>query len=149
MNFDPEQRLPKAAIIGSFRKHYKEVVDAALKFESSSISVLSPPVSRIVDPKANFVRFETDALDSTDHQIQTETFARIFKSDFVYVVTPGGYIGRTTCFELGRILERGIPVFYSEEPDDLPISIASESVCSVDELVIRMRTVEVRSSLCR
>jgi hypothetical protein len=122
------------AIIGSFRKHYEQVVRAARHFEAVSVAVLSPPISRIVNPGADFVRFETDRLDSADHQIQSETFSRIFAADFVYVVAPGGYIGRTTSYELGRVHARGIPVYYSERPEDLPIPLADEQVATIEEL---------------
>ncbi|RRR96523.1 hypothetical protein [Glycomyces terrestris] len=122
------------AIIGSFRQYYEQTVSAALKFESALISVLTPPISRITNPGADFVRFETDAFNSSDHQIQAVTLTRILSADFVYVVAPGGYIGRTTSYELGRVHAEGIPVYYSERPEDLPIPVSDEQVATVDEL---------------
>lgn len=144
-----EKNEPTVAIIGSFRQHYQLAAAAARQFESAAISVSTPPVSRVVDPQADFVRFETDSLDSEDHQIQTETFERIFEADVVYVVAPSGYIGRTTSYELGRVHERGIPVFYSEAPRDLPIHIPEESVMSVVELTDWLRANRMRESLAR
>jgi hypothetical protein len=144
-----QTKEPTVAIIGSFRQYYQLAVTAALQFESASISVSTPPVSQIVDPEADFVRFETDAPDSEDHEIQSETLERIFESDVVYVIAPSGYIGRTTSYELGRVHERGIPVFYSEAPRDLPIPIADESVKSVEELTDWLRANRMQEPLAR
>lgn len=129
-----DRRPQRVAIIGSFRKHYEQVLAAARRFEDAWIAVLSPPLSRIANPGADFVRFETDPLESADHQIQAETLARILSADFVYVVAPGGYIGRTTSYELGRVHARGIPVYYSQQPEDLPIPVPDEQIASVEEL---------------
>lgn len=127
------------AIIGSFRKYYDEVLEAARYFEKADISVLTPPDSYIVDPRAEFVRFGCDPEDLTDNQIQSETLDRIFAADFVYVVAPDGYIGRTTCYELGRAYERNMTVYYSESPADLPVEVSEESIVSYRDLTEKLR----------
>lgn len=79
----------------------------------------SPPISRIIDPQQDYVRFLTDPPEATDLEIQAETLKKIFSSDFVYVVDPGGYIGQMTAYELGRITERGMAVYYAQ-PQGFP-----------------------------
>ncbi|GGP41996.1 hypothetical protein GCM10010185_11600 [Saccharothrix coeruleofusca] len=59
---------------------------------------------------------------------------KIFSSDFVYVVNPGGYIGRTTAYELGRVHERGMAVYYAEPPKDIPIEVPAGTVLTAREL---------------
>lgn len=127
-----------AAVIGSFRQHYAEVVAVVRQLSEAGFEVRSPVVSRIINPGAAYVRFETDLPALSNLDIQSATLAKILEADVVYVVAPGGYIGRTTCYELGCVQQRGIPVYFSEQPEDLPIHI---SVCSPDEL---MRTVQTR-----
>jgi ADP-ribose pyrophosphatase YjhB (NUDIX family) len=125
---------PSVALIGSFRKHYEEVARAARVFSAAGVTVTSPPISPIIDLAESFVRFESDSRSATDHQIQDATLKKIFGSDVVYVVNPGGYIGRTTGYELGRIHERGMAVFFAEEPKDLPIEIPDGTVLSATDL---------------
>src|SRR5262245_1750127 len=126
---------PSVSLVGSFRQHYPYVVEAAKIFEEAGMTVKSPPISRITDRGREFVRFESDPPLSLDHHIQAATLAKIFTSDFVYVVNPGGYIGRTTAYELGRIHERGMAVYYAESPTDLPIEVPEGTVLSAHDLV--------------
>ncbi|MDI5938338.1 MULTISPECIES: hypothetical protein [unclassified Micromonospora] len=127
------------SLIGSFRRHYADVVRAAEIFESAGVRVLSPPICRIVNPDSEYVRFESDPPQSTDHSIQAETTRKIHASDFVYVVAPQGYVGRATCLELGSILDRGIPIYYSETPQDVPIDIAPDAILSPAEVMSRLK----------
>jgi ADP-ribose pyrophosphatase YjhB (NUDIX family) len=125
---------PAVSLIGSFRQHYPEVREAAKIFMTAGMTVKSPPMSRITDHGREFVRFESDPPLSLDHDIQVVALKKIFSSDFIYVVNPGGYIGRTTAYELGRIHERGIAVYYAEPPRDLPIEVPGGTVLSAHDL---------------
>src|SRR5689334_3555127 len=110
---------PSVSLIGSFRRHYDEVCRVAKIFIEAGIVVKSPPVSRIRDPQQEFVRFESDPPQLTDRAIQAATMEKIFSSDVVYVVNPGGYVGPGTSWELGRIRERRMPVYYAEAPGEI------------------------------
>lgn len=95
----------------------------------------SPPPAPLRDSDREFVLFESDPPLSLDHRIQAATLEKIFSSDFVYVVNPGGYIGRTTAYELGHIHQRGMAVYYAEPPKDLPIEVPDGTVLCAHELV--------------
>jgi len=123
-NMDPV----RIAIIGSFRKYYSEVVNAITIFESAGCVVSSPASSWLVDADAEFVRFASDPPDCDDVEIQFRALTNILKSDAVFVVCPSGYVGRTTCYEIGRIHDRGIPLFFSDPPLDLPIPVSANVV---------------------
>jgi hypothetical protein len=123
------------SIIGSFRRHYEAVALTVKEFVSLGLVVRSPAISRIINPGARFVRFEIDSVQSPDQLIQAAALHKILGSDLVYVVAPGGYIGRTTCYELGRVHERRIPTYFSELPEDLPIEVSPGSVLGVRDLV--------------
>ena len=126
---------PSVSLIGSFRRHYAEIRQAARIFTVAGMTVKSPPISRVIDPDRDFVRFETDPPKATDLEIQTATMEKIFSSDFVYVVNPGGYIGQMTAHELGRIVERGMAVYYAELPEGFPLEVPEGTVLSAEELV--------------
>ena len=126
------------AIIGSFRRHYNIIVRTAEEFSSLGVRVSSPVVSRIINPGASYVRFETDSPHASDEVIQAATLRKILASDVVYVVAPGGYVGVTTCYELGRAHERRIPTYFADVPRDLPIEVPPGSVLGVHDLVREM-----------
>lgn len=126
---------PSVALIGSFRQHYQEVRKAAEIFASAGLAVKSPPISRVIDQGREFVRFESDPPLASDHDLQAAALKKILSSDFVYVVDPGGYIGRTTAYELGCAHARGMAVYYAEPPKDLPFKIPGGTVLNAHELV--------------
>ncbi|MFD4671822.1 hypothetical protein ACFWNN_18965 [Lentzea sp. NPDC058450] len=128
----------EVAVIGSFRQHYDEVVAAVVELVESGLTVTTPPISSITNPGELFVRFELDPPHVSDGEIQAATLKKILSSDAVYVVAPNGYIGRTTCYELGRVHEKGVPVFYSEVPVDLPLEVQDIIVCDAVELRDRL-----------
>lgn len=127
--------MGSVALIGSFRQHYPEVLKAARTFTDAGLTVKSPPIGRIINHGHDFVRFASDPPESSDHDLQAATMEKIFASDLVYVVNPGGYIGRTTAYELGRVHERGMAVYYAEPPKDLPIAVPEGTIVDASRLV--------------
>src|SRR4051794_5310793 len=111
------------AIIGSFRQHYKEVLDAWEVFTRAGIEVTSPKGTSILEGGIPFVRFESDEGRLSDEEVQLIALHRILRASVVYTVAPNGYVGRTTCYEIGRIIQARKPIYFSERPVDLPISI--------------------------
>ena len=126
---------PSVSLIGSFRRHYEAVREAAKIFTAAGITVKSPAISRVLDTAREFVRFESDPIQMSDREIQAATMAKIFSSDLVYVVNPGGYVGTLTAWELGRVQERGMAVYYAEPPTEHLGEVPDGTVLSPDELV--------------
>lgn len=119
------------AVIGSFRQHYETAVLPAIRvFRSQGLSVTSPLAHKIEVPGIEFVRFASDRDDHTDAEVQTLALHRILRADFTYVVAPGGYVGRTTCYEIGRVVQARRPVVFSERPQDLPILVPESHIGS-------------------
>ncbi|MCA2213007.1 hypothetical protein [Jidongwangia harbinensis] len=117
------------AIIGSFRKHHAEVVAAGRAFRSQGIDVMSPPDSEVLDPSLDFVRFASDPTSLADHELQARALHRILSASFVYAVLPGGYLGRTSGFEMGQVIRGQVPLFFSDFPPvDLPILVHPSAV---------------------
>jgi ADP-ribose pyrophosphatase YjhB (NUDIX family) len=126
---------PSVSLIGSFRRHYDEVRNAAKIFADAGMTVKSPAMSRVLDADREFVRFESDPPLVSDRDIQAATLEKIFSSDFVYVVNPDGYVGPATAWELGRIQERGMAVYYAQAPRELLGDVPDGTVLGPHELV--------------
>jgi len=122
------------AIIGSFKQFYDQVLTALSVFHGMGIPVTSPAGSAIIKPGIPFVRFTSDDPDFSDEMVQTITLKRILKASAIYVVNPDGYVGRTTCYEIGRILQSRKPIYFSETPGDLPIKIPESHILDPKEL---------------
>jgi len=105
-------------------------------FRANNIIHTTPIGSNIIDNNIDFVRFDNDLTEETDEMIQSITLERIFKSDAVFVVAPKGYVGRTTCYEIGRILQKKLPLYFSSHPIDLPIKIPSSHIVNAKELSV-------------
>lgn len=123
-------------MIGSFRAERYGGIREALKVLRTTFRITSPSGTDIVDG-VQFVRFESDLPSASDDEIQTATLQKIFSADAVYVVAPGGYVGKTTCYEIGRVLQRRQPLYFSERPQDLPVHIPDWSVVTPGDFVLR------------
>jgi hypothetical protein len=126
----------KIAIIGSFRQHYEPVRSAIATFSEAGFIVTSPLGDDVVKPGINFVRFTSDDTRLDDATVQTIALHRILGADFIYVVAPFGYVGRTTCYEIGRVVQARKPVLFSERPTDLPVRVPDSHVLSPVEAAL-------------
>jgi hypothetical protein len=125
----------RVALIGSFKQHYNGVLTAIDTFRAAGWEVTSPAGAGLSEPDIDFVRFVSDAAADSDPVVQSKTLLNIFQADLTYVVAPEGYVGRTTCYEIGRLIQARRPVYSSEPIRDLPIQLSDEFVGSPDEIV--------------
>lgn len=123
-----------ACIIGSFQKYYNDILNVIECFEENGINILSPKHSSIERNENGFVILKSDYNYLQHDEIELMVFHRMFQSDFVYVWNPGGYIGKTTCYEIGRAEERGLTIFFKEIPVDLPVFISNDAIVSPENL---------------
>lgn len=126
------------AIIGSFRQHYAQVQHTCNLLRAAGISVTSPLGSNIIEENIPFVRFTTDNAEWSDAAIQSQALHRILRADLVYVVAPDGYLGRTTCYEIGRVMQARKPLYFSSFPDDLPLYVPPDFVMDAEVLVKKL-----------
>lgn len=126
--------MPTVAIIGSFRQHLKAVSTARQIFVDAGWDVVTPVSGVVDDSAALFVRFDTDDAKHDDATVQVIALHRILSADMVYVCAPGGYVGRTTCFEIGWIVSRNRPLYFSETPHDLPLHVPTSAVLPLSDL---------------
>lgn len=128
----------RVAVIGSFKQFYDDVLATIEAFRKAGWFVASPAGSAVIEPGIDFVRFETDAEADTDPLVQTRTLVNILGADLTYVIAPSGYVGRTTCYEIGRVIHARKPLYISEAIADLPIQLEREFVVSPAELIARI-----------
>ena len=125
----------RLTIIGSFRKYYKEICEAIDLFENNGVKIMSPQKSFIVNDIDGFVILDTDERQEEPYRIQERVFDNIEKSVAVYVWNPAGYLGNSTCYEIGKVMEKGKPIFFKEYPNDLPIRVGADMVKDIDEMI--------------
>lgn len=123
----------QVSVIGSFRKRYKEVVRIVSLLREMGLSVASPNGSKVCNSVEEFVIFETDNPEFTPEEIQMITLEKILNSDAVYVCNPKGYVGKTTCYEIGFCYSRNKPLYFLEKPKDLPMPVDEEQIIPPEE----------------
>jgi hypothetical protein len=141
-----EQRsVRNVAIIGSFRRHYATVLEAHAVFNKAGWTITSPVGSATVGTGTEeFVRFESDCEDWSDEMIETVALHRILRADLTYAICPDGYVGRTTAYEIGRLIQAGRRIIFSEMPRDVPLGIGIAHVLSPGQLTrLRLDTIPV------
>ncbi len=113
------QNKCQCLIIGSFRKHYPEIVETIKYFHANDIEVLSPKISTILNPENEFVVFDYDPRDADVRQIEDKVLKKMHNADFVYIVNPDGYIGQSTSFEIGYCHGKNLKIFAMNDSSEL------------------------------
>ena len=126
------------AVIGSFKQYNAQIQILCAKFRGAGLFVTSPQGTEVIEQGINFVRFHSDRAESSDAAVQSLALHRILRSDLVYVFVPEGYIGKTTCYEVGRVLQSGIPIYFSQQPLDLPVHVPESFVMNAEILLSRL-----------
>ncbi len=62
------------------------------------------------------------------------TLEKILNADVVYVCNPRGYVGRTTCYEIGFCYSRNKPLYFLCSPKALPMPVVDEQIVSPEEM---------------
>ena len=109
-----------ATISGSFNRDLSEIQKKIHQFQQEGIEVLSPKLSRVVSTQKGFVKLEEDK--GTQGEIESRHLRAISRSHFLYIVNPGGYIGKSVAFEIGYALSKNIPVYSLKDPKDVVFS---------------------------
>lgn len=122
-----------ATISGSFRKHLHKVQEAYTELEFNGWVVLSPERPSIRGNRGEFVYLEGDSSNSV-YLTQSRHFDAIRGSHFVWVVCPGGYVGRSTAMEIGFAKACGVPCFSDTNPSEPRLSAYVQRVSKLSHL---------------
>lgn len=118
-SMNSNQNKRKCLIIGSFRKHYSQIVETIKFFNTNNIDVLSPKISTILNPEDEFVVFDYDSKDADIRQIEDMVLEKMHNADFIYIVNPDGYIGQSTSFEIGYCHGKNLKIFAMNDSTEL------------------------------
>jgi len=103
-------------ISGSFRRSLSAIESKLAEFRRAGFTILSPRNTRSVGEVTGFVLLEGDTGSPKD--IEQGHLNAIRRSDCLYVVNPGGYIGPSATLEVGYALSLGVPVFCLTSPSE-------------------------------
>jgi hypothetical protein len=126
-------------IIGSFRKHFHEIIELRKELEKLEIAVLSPKDCIITNPYDEFVIFESDST-SDAKLLQDAVFTKIKYSTFVVLANFNDYIGRAATLEIGYAIAHGISIFTLNPVKDVHL----KPYCRLlSEIFPSLRTLDV------
>lgn len=126
----------RCVIHGSFGRDFLEIQRVARLFESVGIQVLAPKLGKLHESVGGFALFE-DEVNKDPRLVELEYLHNLKKlgpNGFSYFVNPGGYIGKSTSYELGIAQLTNVRCFYMEKPDDHPVYVHKNSLWSAEDL---------------
>ncbi len=109
-----------ATVSGSFHRHMTEITRAVTELGALGVKVLSPADPRVVDNVGEFMFVASDRMRSV-RLVQDRHLESIRASDFLWLVTPDGYVGQSAAMELGFAAAHQIPVLAATLPTDLTL----------------------------
>jgi len=130
-----------AAVSGSFHRHMVAITSAVHELASLSVRVLSPADPRVVAAQGEFLFVASDRVRSV-RLVQDRHLDSIRAADFLWLICPDGYVGRSASMELGYAAAARVPVFATRAPSDLTLR---EYVTIVPALSEALHRVEASS----
>jgi hypothetical protein len=127
-----------ATVSGSFHRHMEAITTAVHELAALSVRVLSPADPRVVAAQGEFLFVASDRVRSV-RLVQDRHLESIHAADFLWLVSPDGYVGQSASMEIGYAAGAGIPIFALNAPTDLTLR---EYVTVVPSLVDAVRRVE-------
>jgi NTP pyrophosphatase (non-canonical NTP hydrolase) len=103
-------------ISGSFRRFLPQISAKMQECAEQEVAVLSPRSSEATGEEAGFIYLKGN--QGEPKKIESSHLQAIRKSDFLYIVNPGGYIGPSATMEVGYALALSVPVFSLEPPTE-------------------------------
>ena len=110
----------RVTVSGSFRKHLKEIAEVISELTGSGVDVVSPSDPTVVDSIGEFLFVASDSVRSV-RLVQDRHLDAIRISNFLWLVSPDGYVGQSASLELGFAAAVGTPIFSATAPDDLTL----------------------------
>ena len=127
----------RCVLHGSYRKHFKEILEAHKLFTEAGIEVLAPEFSEIARFEDGFAILESD--EEEDHRMIELLYLHHLKSlgenGFSYFVNPDGYIGKSASYELGIAQTTNVKCFFLEQISDHPAYLHKNSIISPEVLI--------------
>jgi NTP pyrophosphatase (non-canonical NTP hydrolase) len=116
----------RATISGSFRRDLEQIGEAMKLFQSEGVEIISPRTHEAVGNIDDFVLVEGDM--GTPAELERAHLDAIARSNLLYVVNPGGYLGLSVSMEIGFALAYRVSVFAQERFTSRPFDGIVEAV---------------------
>lgn len=97
------------------------------------IQVLSPQLSKIINPDHEFTILETDDINDPKTLEQRHLDA-IERADALYIYNLDGYIGTSVALELGWAIALGKPIYTKEQSEDFTLKLFSGKIATPNEI---------------
>lgn len=132
----------RCVIHGSFSKHFDEIQKAHAIFSAAGIEVLAPKSGNLTGSNNGFALFEEEQdLDPrTIELLYLHNLKQLGPNGFSFFVSPGGYIGKSTSYELGIAQLTNTRCFFTNKLTDHPAYTHSRSVWSATSLADYIQT---------
>jgi NTP pyrophosphatase (non-canonical NTP hydrolase) len=121
-------------VCGSFRRDVEGLRLAITNLQEAGCVVLSPHDVDFVREVDGFVYAESD-LGQTSSEVEWNHLRSMEKADFVWLHSPGGYVGSSAAMELGFARAGGLRVFTSHAPVDATLKDGVRVLASPAEAV--------------
>lgn len=127
----------RCVIHGSLRKHARAMGETIAMFQGAGIEVLAPKMTNIVKEEGGFLFFrgEEQYDPRLIELLYLQNLRNLGENGFSYFVNPGGYIGKSTSYELGIAQTLNVPCFFTDYPVDHPAYIGENAVWNSASLV--------------
>lgn len=102
---------------GTYRKDVDTLKRTYEEFKDLGCTILSPTNMSISSEVDGFVYMKGEETE-TPQNIEARHLKAIEKANFVWLHTPGGYVGPTAALEVGFAHAAGVPVFAQQVPVD-------------------------------
>jgi len=109
-----------ATVSGSFHRHMAAITEAVSALLDMGVRVLSPADPRVVDRWSDFLFVASDSTRSI-RLVQDRHLACIAESDFLWLVSPDGYVGQSASMEIGFAVANRVPILGTTQPADLTL----------------------------
>src|SRR5262245_54587189 len=100
-------------ISGSYRKHFRQMLNLKHFLEQEQINVLAPVSGGVTNPGEEFILLDKDPVHDP-RTLQDSIFAKIRSSSFLVLANVDGYIGKAATFEMGYAVSQGIQILALE-----------------------------------
>lgn len=110
----------RATVSGSFRRHMPAIYEAVTELVDLGVEVLSPADPRPVDQRGDFIFVASDRVRSV-RMVQDRHLEAIRSSNFLWLVSPDGYVGQSASMEVGFAAACGTLILCDHAPTDITL----------------------------
>ncbi len=131
------ERGLRVVLSGSFKRELEWLKADFKAFERLNCKILSPQSLEFIGQKDGFA-YTQDELDKTPNDIERSHIAAILDANFLWLHSPGGYLGASAALEVGFALAAGIPVFGREAPSDIALGGFVRTTASPEAVIAEL-----------